>query len=101
MALEIPVEAVTEYLGIEFEEMDVTVERNIKRQISAADRFLQAAIGKDYDAEDPRVQELAIMTAAELYTSRGLMNAKQEASLRRIAADFLQQLRLERRGDDP
>ncbi|MBQ3265067.1 MAG: phage gp6-like head-tail connector protein [Ruminococcus sp.] len=100
MDLVIPVQAVTDYLGIEYDEIDEIIKRNIERQISAADRFLQGAIGKDYDADDPRVKELLIMTAAELYTSRGLMNARQEASLRRIAADFLQQLRLERRGDD-
>lgn len=99
MALSIKVQDVTDYLGMEYEEIDEIIERNIKRQISAADRFLCSAIGSDYDTEDPRAQELAIMVTAELYSSRGVMNAKQEASLRRIAADFLQQLRLERRGD--
>lgn len=92
--------AVADYLGIEKDEIDPTIQRNIERQLSAAVRFLDSAIGKDgYDVEDPRVQELTIMVAAELYNSRGIMSSKQEASFRRIASDFLQQLRLERRGD--
>ena len=100
MALNIKTQTVADYLGIEEEEIDPTVQRNIDRQLPAAERFLDSAIGKGvYDVEDPRVKELAVMVTAELYNSRGIMNAKQEASLRRIAADFLQQLRLEGRGE--
>lgn len=99
MALTVEVQDVANYLGIETEEVDETVESNIRRQISAAELFLRGAIGKDYDTADPRAVELTTMTAAELYSNRGLMNARQEASLRRIAADFIRQLRLEGRGD--
>ncbi len=99
MDLTVSVQDVAEYLGIEYAEIDPVVDSNIRRQLSAADRFLCAAIGEDYDTSDPRAQELAIMTAAELYSSRGMLSAKQESALRRIASDFMQQMRLERRGE--
>lgn len=100
MALNIDVQTVAEYLGIDLDEVDTVVQNNLSRQISAADFYLCGAIGKSYDSEDPRVKELGIMIAAELYSSRGVMSAKQDAAFRRIASDFLLQLRLEGRGDD-
>ena len=100
MALNITVQEVAEYLGIDLDEVDQVVNNNLSRQISAAKSYLSGAIGKDYDGEDPRVKELGIMIAAELYNSRGAMSAKQDAAFRRIASDFLLQLRLEGRGDD-
>lgn len=100
MALNITVQEVAEYLGIDLDEVDQVVNNNLSRQISAAKLYLSGAIGKDYDGEDPRVKELGIMIAAELYNSRGAMSAKQDAAFRRIASDFMMQLRLEGRGDD-
>lgn len=100
MALNITVQEVAEYLGIDLDEVDQVVNNNLSRQISAAKSYLSGAIGKNYDGEDPRVKELGIMIAAELYSSRGVMSAKQDAAFRRIASDFLLQLRLEGRGDD-
>ena len=100
MALNITVQEVAEYLGIDPDEVDQVVNNNLSRQISAADSYLSGAIGKDYDGEDPRVKELGIMIAAELYNSRGAMSAKQDAAFRRIASDFMMQLRLEGRGDN-
>ena len=100
MALNITVQEVAEYLGIDLDEVDQVVNNNLSRQISASESYLSGAIGKDYDGEDPRVKELGIMIAAELYNSRGAMSAKQDAAFRRIASDFMMQLRLEGRGDD-
>ena len=100
MALNITVQEVAEYLGIDLDEVDQVVNNNLSRQISAAESYLSGAIGKDYDGEDPRVKELGIMIAAELYNSRGAMSARQDAAFRRIASDFMMQLRLEGRGDD-
>ena len=100
MALNITVQEVAEYLGIDLDEVDQVVNNNLSRQISAAESYLSGAIGKDYDGEDPRVKELGIMISAELYNSRGAMSAKQDAAFRRIASDFMMQLRLEGRGDD-
>ena len=99
MDLIVSVQDVTDYLGIEFAEADLVIHNIIKRQISAADSYLRGAIGKDYDTEDPRAKELAVMIAAELYNTRGLTSARQEASVRRIAADFIRQMKLEGRGD--
>ena len=95
MTLNVDLEAVADYLG--FEETDPMINRNIARMIPAADRFLQSAIGDDYDRDDPRAQQLAVMVVAELYDTRGVMSAKQEAQLRRIAAEFIAQMRLEGR----
>ena len=92
MALNITVQEVAEYLGIDLDEVDQVVNNNLSRQISAAKSYLSGAIGKDYDGEDPRVKEL--------YNSRGAMSARQDAAFRRIATDFFMQLRLEGRGDD-
>lgn len=100
MALNITVQEVAEYLGIDLDEVDQVVNNNLSRQISAAESYLSGAIGKDYDGEDPRVKELGIMIAAELYSSRGAMSARQDAAIRRIASDFMMQLRLEGRGDN-
>ena len=100
MALNITVQEVAEYLGIDLDEVDQVVNNNLSRQISAAESYLSGAIGNDYDGEDPRVKELWIMIAAELYSSRGAMSTKQDAAFRRIASDFFMQLRLERDGDD-
>lgn len=100
MALNITVQEVAEYLGIDLDEVDQVVNNNLSRQISAAESYLSGAIGKDYDGEDPRVKELGIMIAAELYSSRGAMSARQDSAFRRIASDFMMQLRLEGRGDD-
>lgn len=100
MALNITVQEVAEYLGIDLDEVDQVVNNNLSRQISAAESYLSGAIGKDFDGEDPRAKELGIMIAAELYNSRGAMSARQDAAFRRIASDFMMQLRLEGRGDD-
>ena len=100
MALNITVQEVAEYLGIDLDEVDQVVNNNLSRQISAADSYLCGAIGKDYDGEDPRVKELGIMITAQLYSTRGVMSARQDAAFRRIASDFFMQLRLERDGDD-
>ena len=37
------------------------------------------------------------MIAAELYDNRGVMSASSEARYRRIARDFMMQMRLEKR----
>lgn len=87
---------VLDYLGYE-DAPDEIVLRNINRQLPAADRFLQSAIHEDYDREDPRAKELGVMIAAELYDNRGVMSASSEARYRRIARDFMMQMRLEKR----
>ncbi len=82
------------YLGISAEADDV-IERNVERQLKAADRFMQSAVSPDYPRGDPRAQELTVMIAAELYQNRGVLSAKAENAVRRIASDFMLQLRLE------
>ena len=100
MKTKVSVQDVAAYLGITSDEIDSIIESTITRQLSAADRFLESAIGVDYDAEDPRAQELTIMIAAEMYSTRGALSAKQESALRRIVSDFIMQMRLEQEGEN-
>ena len=99
MKTKVSVQDVAAYIGITYDEIDSVIENTITRQLSAADRFLQSAISSDYDADDPRAQELVIMIAAEMYSSRGALSAKQESALRRIVSDFIMQMRLEQEGE--
>lgn len=92
--LNIDYQAVRDYLGIE-EENDAVINRNIERQCAAADRYLQSAIHKNYDRDDPRAKELAVMVVAELYDNRGIISSRADAAFRRIAREFMQQMRLE------
>ncbi len=98
-ALSNRIQDVRDYLGIEDCD-DEVINRNIQRQVLAADKYLQAVICSDYDRSDPRAQELLAMVAAELYDNRGVIGAKANASFRRIAGEFTMQMRLEKRADN-
>lgn len=87
-------EAVKDYLGIDFED-DMT-ERRLTRLVSVADKFMVGAIGKEYPADDERVQELQLMIIADLFDHREL-SQKQESMYRKLAHDFELQIRLEAR----
>lgn len=88
------IQAVRDYLGIE-DDNDDLINRNITRQLAAADRFLQGAIHTAYDRSDPRAKELTVMIAAELYDNRGVMSRRSGEAFRRLAHEFAQQIRLE------
>lgn len=87
---------VLDYLGIDY--VDDMIKRNIDRTISTADYILKGSIGKDYPVEDPRVKELALIIAGDLYDNRGLtVAANVSANTRKLVDDMSLQLRLELR----
>lgn len=86
---------VLDYLGIDY--ADELITRNVDRIIKTTDSFLTGSLGKNYPQDDPRVKELALMVAGDLYDNRGISD-KVSGNMRRLVEDFSLQLRLEMRG---
>lgn len=86
---------VFDYLGIDY--ADEVIKRTVDRIIKTTDSFLAGSLGKKYPQDDPRVKELALMIAGDLYDNRGISD-KVSANMRRLVDDFSLQLRLEMRG---
>ena len=86
---------VFDYLGIDY--ADEVIKRTVDRIIKTTDSFLAGSLGKEYPQDDPRVKELALMIAGDLYDNRGISD-KVSANMRHLADDFSLQLRLEMRG---
>lgn len=82
------------YLGIDY--TDPQVEANITRVIKTADGYLKGSIGEDYNPDDPRAVELAMIVAADLYDNRELTD-KMSGNVRKLVDDMSWQLRLELR----
>lgn len=92
------VQDVKDHLGIDY--ADEMVERNINRAIQTADAYLKGSIGANYQVEDPRAKELALIIISDLYDNRGF-NATVSGNTRRLVDDLSLQLRLElRRGSN-
>lgn len=85
------------YLGIDYP--DEVVKRNVNRALATAQKTLLGAVGDDveqYLPDDPRVKELALIYADDLYSNRGV-SAKVSGATRKLVFDMVQQLRLELR----
>lgn len=88
----IGVEDATAFIGLdEYDEKSVI---NIKRSISAADKYLRGAIGENYPQDDERIHEIALRVVGDLYDKRS-NSVKSAAAVNKLTADFAQQLRLE------
>lgn len=83
-----------DYIGIDY--ADAMVERNVRRTISTADAYLKGAVGENYQFDDPRAKELALILVNDLYVNRGSAN-KVTNTVRKFVTDALLQLRLELR----
>ena len=86
------------YLGIDV--TDDVILLNVKHAIKGADYMIRGAVGTNYPAEDPRVKELALIYAADLYSNRDFMErsgGSAQTNVRRYVEDALLQLRLELR----
>lgn len=86
------------YLGID--ETDNVILTNIKHAIKGAEYMIRGAVGYNFPAEDPRVKELALIYAADLYSNRDFMErtgGNARTNVRRYVEDALLQLRLELR----
>jgi hypothetical protein len=85
---------VYDYLGIDY--ADDMVAANVSRAVSAANAYLEGAVGYDYPTDDPRAKELILILVADLYNNRG-STEKSSTNIRRFVTDSLLQLRLELR----
>lgn len=90
----ITVQQLYDYMGID--EVDSQVAANALRAVTGANSYMAAAIGDDYDAEDPKAIEVALMVAGDLYDTRGTQD-KSNTNIRRLYMDLCDQLRMERR----
>lgn len=85
------------YLGIDYAD-DVT-DKNLSRCLKTAQSVLHGAVGEDVEdflPGDPRVEELQLIYAEDLYSQRGIA-AKVSNATRRQVFDMEQQLRMELR----
>ena len=85
------------HLGIDYADDMVTA--NLTRALTSAERRMQGAVGVDaytYLPNDPRIDQLILLYAAENYDERGA-SQKQASVQSRIAYDLELQLRLELR----
>lgn len=90
----VSVDEVLDYLGIDF--ADDMVTNNINRLIKTADAYLKGAIGDEYNADDPKAKELALIIISDLYDNRGIQSTIT-GNTRRLVDDLSLQLRLELR----
>ena len=84
------------YLGYDVTD-DEVVNRNATRALNTAKQTVRGAVGDDvetYLPEDPRVAELVLIYADDLFSERGV-SAKVSGAIRRAVADMELQLRLE------
>lgn len=85
---------IKQYIGIDFDDDDDLLETLEQ----AAYSYLDGAIGKGYDRNDPRAQMLLLQIVADLYNERGTgeLSGKVSAGARRMVENCVLQLRLER-----
>lgn len=85
------------HLGIDY--ADDMVEHNVRRALNTAYQTVLGSVGDDvgeYLPDDPRVVELTLIYAEDLYSNRGVA-AKVSGATRRLVHDMEQQLRMELR----
>lgn len=87
-------ERIKAYLGIDFDDDDEL----LQTLEQTAYAYLDGAIGKGYDRNDPRAQSLLLQVVADLYNERGTgeLSDKVSAGTRRMVDTCMLQLRLER-----
>jgi hypothetical protein len=85
-----------QYLGYDVTD-DELVNKNATRALNTAKKTVLGAVGDDvetYLPGDPRVTELVLIYADDLFSERGV-SAKVSGATRRAVADMELQLRLE------
>ena len=87
-----------QHLGIDY--ADDVVTANVGRALAAATQLLYGTVGSKEDLEkylpkDPRVTELLLVYADDLYSDRGVVSSKVSNATRRLVANMELQLRLE------
>lgn len=89
------IDDVKDHLGIDL--ADEVVEKNVQRAWKTAEKTMLGAVGDDvrqYLPEDPRVDELVLIYADDLYSERGV-SAKVSNATRMMVSTMELQLRLE------
>lgn len=85
-----------QYLGYDVTD-DELVNKNATRALNTAKQTVLGAVGDDvekYLPNDPRVAELVLIYADDLFSERGV-SAKVSGAIRRAVADMELQLRME------
>ena len=85
------------YLG--YDVVDDVIRKNVTRQLAAAIKELQGAVGDDVDTlmpDDERVHELVFIYLDDLHSNRG-MSAKVSGAVRRSVQTLELQLTMELR----
>ena len=96
--LDLSVEEVKSYLGIDYSDANTDIRLN--KLINVAAKYLEGALGKDYPEDDYRVTELALIVISDLYDNHDL-NEKVSGNIRKLVSDFSLQIQLEmRRGEN-
>lgn len=93
----VTVQDLQDHLGIDY--ADEMVNRNLTRALASAEKRMHGAVGSDvatYLPDDPRIDQLVLLYAAENYDERGA-SAKQASVKSCIAHDLELQLKLELR----
>ena len=87
-------ERIKAFLGIDFDDDDTL----LQMMENTAYAYLDGAIGKGYDRNDPRAQMLLLQVVADLYNARGTgeLDGQVSSGTRRMVDNFMLQLRLER-----
>lgn len=87
-------EEVKQELGIDFNDHD----KRLTRYILVADTWLKGSIGENYDSNDERAKQLALLVIEDLY-DRNANSVKENATLQKLKNDFILQLQCEGRND--
>lgn len=85
-----------QYLGYDVTD-DELVNKNAERALNTAKQTVRGAVGDDVETHlpnDPRVAELVLIYADDLFSERGV-SAKVSGAIRRAVADMELQLRME------
>ena len=90
----ITIDDVKNYLGIDY--TDTMVDNNIQRAINTAKAYIEGAIGKNTNLDDPRAKVLMLIVVSDLYDNRGITD-KVSATVRKLVYDFMLQLQVEQR----
>lgn len=87
---------VKKYLRVDFDD-DNTL---ITELMNAADEYLKASVGANYDNTSERAKTLSLIVISDLYDNRGMNDVSAgglKPMVRRLVDDFSLQLRLELR----
>lgn len=86
-----------QYIGIDY--ADMSINAKVTRDIAAAERLMQGAVGTNARTllpDDERIDELVLIYTDDLYSERGT-NAKVSNATRVLVSDLVQQLQMEYR----